>query len=186
MLTSCIFENLPQLELSFMILDKEKLYRLYTELHSELKFFISRYINNQDDINDILNDTFVHAYEQILKKNVYDVNLRAWLYTIAKNCALNFCKKQKTRLNYIKNAQPADTQNFEDQLIDAMYLQKIIDFVLKNFSDREIEIFGLRIYDNFTIQEIAQITKISKSGVDRIIKKMLKRIKNKFTPESDG
>jgi len=56
--------------------------------------FASRYAASREDADDITQEIFVKVWRN-LKKFKQDKNFRAWLFTIAKNNALDWQKKKK-------------------------------------------------------------------------------------------
>ena len=79
--------------------------REYNEIYKKYKNLVLKvaYIysgDNYDAAEDITQDTFLKLY--IGFEELKDGNVSAWLYTTAKNSALNFNKKFKSRhLPYI-------------------------------------------------------------------------------------
>ena len=57
--------------------------------------FVYKYARNQQDAQDITQETFLKAWRN-LKKFDKEKNFKTWLFTIAKNTALDFLKKKKT------------------------------------------------------------------------------------------
>jgi RNA polymerase sigma-70 factor (ECF subfamily) len=57
--------------------------------------FASRYAASREDTDDITQEIFVKVWRN-LKKFKQDKNFRAWLFTIAKNSALDWQKKKRT------------------------------------------------------------------------------------------
>ncbi len=69
---------------------------LFEQYSPHLMATIFRYVGNDDDAKDVLQDTFVKAYTMI-DKFVWsgDGSLRAWLTRIAVNMSLNFLRSRK-------------------------------------------------------------------------------------------
>lgn len=69
----------------------KKIYDSYFKL---VYFCVSSYINNKEDIEDIVSDTFLSFYNKL---DIININgsIKYYLTTTAKNKAINFVKKKK-------------------------------------------------------------------------------------------
>ncbi|MDE6660681.1 MAG: sigma-70 family RNA polymerase sigma factor [Anaeroplasmataceae bacterium] len=78
--------------------NEEQIHKVFNEIYvtyGKLVFFvISKYVHQQQDIEDLTNDVFLGFFNQIQKINLTD-NIKAYLTTTSKNKALNFINQQK-------------------------------------------------------------------------------------------
>ena len=69
---------------------------LFDKYSPELMAVIFRYVGDDDDAQDVLQDTFISAYSNIERfKWEGEGSLRAWLNRIAVNKSLNFLRMAK-------------------------------------------------------------------------------------------
>ena len=73
--------------------DKEVYTHLVRRYEDKLLRYIKRYIKNEDTSEDVLQTTFIKAYENL---NGFDIKKKfsSWIYRIAHNEALNKLKKE--------------------------------------------------------------------------------------------
>ncbi|HEX4103959.1 MAG TPA: sigma-70 family RNA polymerase sigma factor [Candidatus Paceibacterota bacterium] len=74
--------------------------------------FAFRYVRNGEDADDVTQEAFIRVWKN-LKKFDTSKNFKTWLFTIAKNVALDILKKKKP-LNFSQIAE-------EDEQLDAVF-----------------------------------------------------------------
>ena len=71
-------------------------------LYPELKSWSFRFYNSEDDRNDLIQDTFFNALNN-LDKFKEGTNLKGFLYTVMRNIFINNCRKNQTTSIYCQN-----------------------------------------------------------------------------------
>ena len=98
------------------ILTEEQTLILFEDIYNEyykLSFYIiSKYINNYDDICDIVNDCFLNVYKNI--KNIKK-SIKYYIVVTSKNASINFLKKQN---NIILDDDLIYNQKYEQENIE--------------------------------------------------------------------
>ena len=88
--------------------EQEKLFRertgkdfstLYTKYYPKLVYFTSKITNDQQKAEDISTDSFMAAFEKIEKYEKEKSQFSTWLFTIAKNLALQDLKNDKKTMS---------------------------------------------------------------------------------------
>src|SRR3989344_6691140 len=74
--------------------DEKALEELFGRYFKRIYAFLYRYAGNAQDAEDIAQETFLKAWRNLKK---FDVNksFKTWLFTIAKNSAIDFLKKKR-------------------------------------------------------------------------------------------
>lgn len=118
--------------------------------------YVKRYTGNNDVASDITQETFVKAWKNI-KKFDTSKNFKAWIFTIAKNTAINELKK--------KNAIPFSDNKFEHYLADNSLLvfdklvsrqtSKDLMLAVEKLPDSYKSVINMRIKDDLKLREIA-------------------------------
>ena len=80
-------------------------------------------------------------------------NVASWLYTLTKNEALQFLRKQKNNIDLDSIYDLADNNNEIDKLINKETYNKLIS----KLSPKEKEIVSLKIISNLSFEEISQL-----------------------------
>ena len=79
---------------AFILGKEDAIGKVYDEYKNLMYFVIASYISLPEDCEDVLSDAFIKAinHRQDIKETS---SLKSYLTTIAKNCALDFLKKNK-------------------------------------------------------------------------------------------
>jgi len=98
---------------------------LYDRYSGVLLRFVYRFTGNQEQAEEILQDVFTEAFTAISNRRA-NLNLKAWLFTVAKNKSLNFEKKKKREiLSEEIIASAPDDFEIEEQVSDAQLSRKL-------------------------------------------------------------
>lgn len=154
--------------------------------------FVFRFVGDRDVSTDIVQDTMIKFY---LNKDSYKsfAKFSTWIYTIAGNLAKNELKRRKRRKIYSlddtfdddesKKLQIEDKSYFEpDRLADSNLKSTIIQRALMKVKPVYREVVILRDIEEFSYEEIAEITGLSigtvKSRINRGRTQLQKLLKN--------
>ncbi|MFH1198253.1 MAG: sigma-70 family RNA polymerase sigma factor [bacterium] len=152
--------------------------------------FVYRFVGDKDVSTDIVQDTMIKFY---LNKDSYKsfAKFSTWIYTIAGNLAKNELKRRKRRVilslhsdDEDKVIQVADKSFFApDRVADSGIKSEIIQKALLKVKEVYREVVILRDVQEFSYEEIAEITGLSigtvKSRINRgrtHLQKLLKKI----------
>ena len=122
--------------------------------YRSLCLYVLHYVHDTDIAEDIVQDSFSALWEKLSISGAKIENVRAYLYTTARNRSLDYLKKEEI---YDPNLSPSD---FEDTL-----------------PERCREIFLLNKRDGMKYREIAAKFQISVNTVDNHISKALRLIR---------
>lgn len=157
---------------------------MYSEIIKRYKdklfHYLRKFIYDQDELEDVLQDVFIKAY-----RNLYNFNINKkfspWIYRIAHNEALNHIKKYK------KESFSLDEKEFDiidesldiKDKIDNKIVKNKIEQALLKMKDKYRESLVLYYFEQKTYEEISEIMLIPKSTVGTLImrgKNILKKI----------
>lgn len=143
-------------------LQKEKGLRVLMDTYqSRLYWYIRRLVVEHETAQDILQDTFIKAYQHFHQFK-QDSKLYTWLYRIATNEALQ-------HLNKMKKMQKTDT-NAEIYLINqvvenanhsAEEIQIILQKAIQTLPEKQKLVFTMRYYDELPYDEMSEILNMS-------------------------
>ena len=154
--------------------------------------FVYRFVGDKDIATDIVQDTMVKFY---LNKDSYKsfAKFSTWIYTIAGNLAKNELKRRKRRVIYSlqqnmddeegRSLQIEDKSFFEpDRVADSSIKSNLIQKALQKVKPVYREVVILRDIEEFSYEEIADITNLSigtvKSRINRGRTQLQKLLKN--------
>ncbi len=72
---------------------------MYKKYYTKLVYFTSRICNNPQKAEDISTDSFLTAFEKINKYDIDKSQFSTWLFTIAKNIALQDIKAERRNIS---------------------------------------------------------------------------------------
>lgn len=152
-------------EIIAMIADdrsKEKGLRTMMDAYqSRLYWHIRRLLVVQDVSQDVLQETFIKAYQNFHQFK-QDSQLYTWLYRIATNEALQ-------QLNKMKKMQKSDEdaeyymQNLvaDNAMADADEIQILLQNAIQSLPEKQKLVFTMRYYDELPYEEMSQILDMS-------------------------
>ena len=160
---------------------QESAYReLFRDYYRPLTVFALRYVNDLDQARDLVQDLFVHLYENRAAIQI-NTSLRAYLYQSVRNRCLNYLDQQLTRKQHqdkIRISALKET-NLEAE-IERNELEHRIFQIVDKLPDQCKKIFLLNRVKGLRNEEIAQQLGISKRTVETQISKALKVLKAKI------
>ena len=152
-------------------------------MYSEnLVYYIFNYTNNYQDAEDIMMDTFA----VVLSKKHYLKNqkvFKTYLYTIARNKAIDFVRKSKRILfaqELIDNAE--DIDNFEKTLIKNETQKQILNQIY-SLPKAYKEVVMLHYFEELSYEQIAKILHKNKKQVYNLIARAKVILKQKLGKE---
>ncbi len=141
--------------------------------------FIYRFVGNQEQAEDLLQETFLrvyrnrHAYRRVAK-------FSTWIYTIAGNLARTELRKRKRRrllsisdlgVEEDKDYEVSDDEFNPEQHVDSLLHDEVIQREINKLSPKFREVIILRDIQEFSYEEISKILRIPigtvKSRVNR-------------------
>jgi len=148
--------------------------RVFLSYAENIKRYISRIVS-ADDIDDIVQETFVRSYEAELKQEIKYA--RSFMLKTAKNLALNHVNKWDNKYNdsiedFAVPTVEFTTQNFEDEFESK---ERFLQFcrATEQLSDSVRKTFILKKVYGFSQKEIAQYLNLSESTVEKHVAKGL-------------
>jgi len=133
-------------------------------------------VHNHADTQDLSQDTFVRAYEAIKKFNE-QYKFYTWLYRIAVNLCINYCKRKKViQFTSIENAEfYADTNPASN--VESQDLRRAVEQRLAQLPEEQKTVFVLRTFEEMSYQEIADILEVSIGTVMSRLSRARERLK---------
>lgn len=107
--------------------------------------FVFRLVRDKDVAEDITQDTFIKAWKKIDATQ----NVRAFLFTIARNLAYDYFRKNKDEY-FEDELEVPDTAPLAPELFDN-------EEIIKNIHHKHLELILLHDVEDMTFEEIAEI-----------------------------
>jgi RNA polymerase sigma-70 factor (ECF subfamily) len=154
-----------QLVSSYLSGDEKSLEVLFGRYLKPIYSFTYRYIGGGQDAEDVTQEAFVKAWRN-LKKFDQQKSFKTWIFSIAKNTALDFLKKKKAiPFSEFENEDGenaltetlADSSPLPQELLEKADIVKILNAAIEKLSPKYRMVLFLHYNDHFTFREIAEI-----------------------------
>lgn len=144
-------------------------YSFIIDRHKDRAFNLAfRIAGSREDAEEILQDSFLKAFNSLTAFRMKS-SFGTWFYRIVYNTAISRVRSRKSPPLSIEDF-PADYIDFinKDQSQEETeneYRESLINFALQKITDEERGLITLHYYEDLDIQEIADITGISKTNI---------------------
>jgi RNA polymerase sigma-70 factor (ECF subfamily) len=160
----------------------KKIYNIYG---SKLFFFINSYTRNKEISEELVQDVFIKLWNNREKLET-SKSITSFIYTIAKNHAIDYIRKYNVKIYSIDFINEIDYSqgNFGEEKLIYDEEEKFITDAINQLSPRKREVFELNRNEKLTYMQIARQLGISISAVEKNISSALKEIKNYISKKS--
>ena len=161
--------------------DKDALTELYNLMSKEIYIFLLMFCKDKYTAEDVLQETFISIYENAGSYRIFN-NPRAWIFTIAKNKAVNIIKKESrlTSIDALENDIEDTSKSAENIILDEIHT----DMLLSVLSEKDKKIVILHAVYGFKHREIAELVGLPLGSVTRRYKESIAKMRQK-SEESD-
>ena len=165
-------------------------FRYLYEMHREKIYRLAyRYVGSSGDAEDIMQETFVKAFQNITKfRYQQTASFSAWLCRICINSVIGHLRKQKRRridrtipLHEIDN-EPSAKCPSPEKTAQTGQLLSLIQTAVESLSPHQRIAFDLRYSKHLEIAEIAEMMGSSESSVKTHISRSLARLRKELRP----
>ncbi len=147
----------------------------------KLRRYARRFLNQQADIDDMVQDVFIKSYTNIQS---FDNTLRfsPWIYRIAHNTFINEIKRKQRfvfdqfEIDTLLPQLPAKEQ--ADDVALSNELREMMDTLLDTLSTKYKEVLILHYYEDLSYKEISDIMRIPITTVGVRISRARAQLKN--------
>ena len=159
----------------------EVFWELYDRYIDKIYKFIYLKTSSQEIAEDLSSEVFFKAMNSIDSFRSYEekTSFKSWIYTIANNKVIDFYRTQKTETNIDDCFDLWQHYNFAEDVDNKEKLEKITAF-LDTLKPEQKEIVILRIWEDLSYKEIAEITGKTLDNCKKIVSRSLKNIQANF------
>lgn len=146
---------------------------------------IRRLVQNHDDAADLLQNTFLKAW-QSLELFRGDARLSTWLYKIAVNESLSFLARERKRNNLSLDDQESALANTieADAYFDGDELQMKLRKAVLTLPEKQRVVFNMKYYDEMKYEDMSAILGTSVGALKASYHLAVKKIE-KFFEENE-
>lgn len=158
-----------------------ELIKLYSEpLYRQIR----RTVQSHEDTDDILQNTFLKAWQNI-ENFRGDARLSTWLYKIAINESLSFLEKERKRCGISLNDEESHIVSLiqADTDIDGDILAKKLREVVATLPEKQRLVFNMKYYDDMKYEQMSEIFGTSVGALKASYHLAVKKIEQFFDNE---
>lgn len=152
--------------------------RIYSE---PLYWQIRRMVNNHDDANDLLQNTFMKAWGAI-EHFRGEAKLSTWLHKIAINESITFLEKERKRLNISLDDEESFLINTieADEYVDGDKLALKLRKAIASLPEKQRLVFNMKYYDEMKYEQMSEILGTSVGALKASYHLAVKKIEQYF------
>ena len=131
-------------------MDFDHIYQVYFK---DVYLYLRSLAANEDIAEEITQETFSKALKSI---DTFDGtrDIRAWLFTIAKNTYFTYCKRQKLQISEDALTGISDPQSFFTERVEDEERAFQIHKFLHDMKEPYKEVFSLRVFGELSFEKI--------------------------------
>lgn len=168
-----------------VLVSRETLFEgLFLEHYRDIYVYLCRLVDDAHQAEDLAQDTFVKAYRALDRLSA-GANVRAWLYRIATNTALDWLRRRRL-ISWLplfeRDSHPATRTSFGGASLESVAVQQ----ALGQLSARYRVPLVLFACQGFSTREIAEILQISRTAVKTRLFRAREQFRQIYVSEEVG
>ncbi|KRG15688.1 RNA polymerase sigma-70 factor [Virgibacillus soli] len=162
--------------------------QLISKYYQEIYGFVYKQTLDADLSLDLTQEIFISVLQSIHRFDGQRASFRTWLYRVATNRIVDYYRSKNYK--YRQLAESLDDQDVKDQndfILSLEYKEDVerITMLVNQLETVSQEIIRLKLFGEYTLQEIAKIVQAPLSTVKTKYYKALKEIKKEMEEDCD-
>lgn len=159
--------------------DNEAFRTLFYSFFPSLCVFAGRYIDNKEDCEDIVQDTFLKIW-RTRKSLEITSSARNLLVTTVKNSCIDYLRKKEVEYSYMERQATKEWLTYQDDIYSTLELEEMITRALEQLPDNLRLVFEMNRFEGYTYVQIAEKQNISVKTVELYMSKSLKLMRREL------
>ncbi len=156
--------------------DFSAFWALYEEYVDQIFAYVLRKTSDREVAEDLTSQIWMKAMKGLKNFDFQEgASFKSWIYRIASNIVIDYYRSKKEQVNLDEIAEIWISENLASQIDNKDSLTQVLNF-LKKLKPIEEEIVILRIWDDLSYKEIAEITWKKEDNCKQIYKRSLEKI----------
>lgn len=147
--------------------------------------YVSRLMGNASSAEDVVQNTFLKFIRKWRKSLEVSPDASRWLYRVAHNEAVDFMRSE-SRLRRLHEEHGAEAMSHPVAASNPSERAENAAQALSRLTDRERELVVLKVYEEKSYAEIADITGLSTGNVGYILHNAMKKLAAMIQEGNDG
>lgn len=151
----------------------------YSELFPKIYSYIAYRISDRQTAEDLTSHTFLKALENIAQFDDSKACLKTWLYHIAQNTLIDHFRSHKPQ----SNIEAAEKISAEDDVLESILTQENherVKTLLEKLSAEQRKIVLLRLWDDLSYKEIAELTGKTEAALKMTFMRALSLLRSEY------
>ena len=160
--------------------DKVAFYNLYERYSKRLYSFVFRFIKQESDTEEIVQEVFVKIWEKRRTIDAYS-SFESFLFTIAYNSTISLFRKRVNEKKYLEHLFALQKENVMTEINDEIQFNDLteqVSYLIEGLTPRQKEIYKLSRDSGLTYQEIGKKLNISATTVKKHMANTLSYLKS--------
>lgn len=160
--------------------DYQKMEELYTFYEQKVYYTAYSILNNRQQAEDAVQETFISLYQNIHKiRSLDEKETNYYILRIVKNKAIDSYRQNKRQILSMENYQKEliETASIEEPE-ETVLSEAQIDTLLITLRPSYQQIFKYKVFYNLNYQEIAELMELTEANVRKQFERARKRILN--------
>lgn len=155
----------------------EELYEIYEQKIYSVAYLI---LNNVQQAEDVVQETFITLYNNLEKLNSLDIQeIKLYILRIAKNKAIDSYRKNKRQGELLEEYQRESLEIADENVEEweqRVMSENQIDTLLIVLSDSYRQVFKYKVFYNLSYKEISKLMGITEANVRKQFGRARKRV----------
>ncbi|OCA72538.1 hypothetical protein BBI01_10505 [Chryseobacterium artocarpi] len=148
--------------------------KIYDEYKHQVFFFVKKYIHGREDIEDVVQDIFVHLWKH---RQVLEKNKEAIIFKTAKQEIANFYRKNKLSFSDLQEEIHLKVVKEEEDEDEYSQHSDKLEKLLHQMPEKSKAFFLKHKIEGQSYSQIAKENSISKNAVAKHVNKVLNLLK---------
>ncbi|HPO07775.1 MAG TPA: sigma-70 family RNA polymerase sigma factor [bacterium] len=160
--------------------------QLYERGYDRIYGYLLRRCGNASVAEDLTSETFLKAVGGIRRYRSSGRPFLSWLYTIAHNAFVSYCRKEHRRLSLLRRERelPIAVSGNPSEQIDRDRAYQVVERLIRRLRPRDQLILTLRYYEDMNLEDIAGIVGMSPGSLRTGLHRALTRLKSLIEAET--
>ncbi len=155
---------------------------LYDKYISKIYDFVYYRIQHRETTEDLVSRIFIKTLENVKKYNRTRGSFSSWLYRIARNTVIDYYRTRKENMNIEDIWSLSGDDNLEHDVDNKRKLEDLRSY-LRKFKKEHGEIIILRVWDELSYKEIAEIIGKNEANCKMIFRRAIAKLRQEVPSE---
>lgn len=155
---------------------------LYRDSRDDIYSYLAYLVGDKSLAEELTADAFEHAYRKRAKFDATRGNLRAWLFRVARNLAIDELRRKQRVTTLEFPVDELTSIDEEDRRDDRLMVAE----AMRCLQTRDRELVALKFFAGLTNTEIAKVLRRSPASVGTNLHRAITKIRDEFENEGDG